>query len=118
LETASISCTQVREEYLNNGQKLASWFNRLEVAEILAESYQPWHKQGACVWFGGLSGGRQIDDRGGADRHVTILDGDMLLAHLSRSHGFDREDRDTDIHHIDLEEVDLSDYIDHHDTYS
>jgi len=33
--------TQVREEYLNNGRTLPSWFTRPEVAEILIETYPP-----------------------------------------------------------------------------
>ncbi len=55
-QTASISGTQVREDYLNNGKKLPPWFTRPEVAEILADSYPPRHKQGVCIWFTGLSG--------------------------------------------------------------
>jgi sulfate adenylyltransferase len=54
--TASISGTQVREEYLHNGKQLPDWFTRPEVAQILAESYPPLHQQGACIWFTGLSG--------------------------------------------------------------
>ena len=38
--TASISGTQVRDEYLNNGTMLPDWFTRPEVAEILAETYR------------------------------------------------------------------------------
>jgi len=54
--TASISGTDVRENYLEKGVPLPSWFTRKEVANILAESYPPRHKQGFCVWFTGLSG--------------------------------------------------------------
>ena len=56
VKTAAISGTQVRDEYLNNGRLLPAWFTRPEVAEILAESYPPRHKQGVCIWFTGLSG--------------------------------------------------------------
>ena len=38
-QTASISGTQVRENYLNNGKNLPDWFTRPEVAAILADSY-------------------------------------------------------------------------------
>jgi sulfate adenylyltransferase len=48
-----ISGTQVRNEYLNKGKKLPSWFTRPEVAEILAEYYPPKHKQGFCIWLTG-----------------------------------------------------------------
>jgi len=54
--TASNSGTQVREEYLNTGRTLPEWFTRPEVAEILADSYPPRHRQGVCIWFTGLSG--------------------------------------------------------------
>ena len=39
--TASISGTQVREQYLNNGEALPTWFTRPEVAEILVQTYPP-----------------------------------------------------------------------------
>ena len=46
VRTASISGTQVREEFLNAGQKLPGWFTRPEVAQILMDSYPPRHRQG------------------------------------------------------------------------
>ncbi len=102
--TASISGTQVREEYLNNGKKLPEWFTRPEVAEILAASYPPRHKQGVCVWFTGLSGSGKsttaevltvlLMELG---RHVTVLDGDVVRTHLSKGLGFSREDRNTNV---------------------
>ena len=106
-KTASISGTQVREEYLNNGVQLPSWFTRPEVAEILAETYPPRHKQGACIWFTGLSGSGKSTT---ADvltvlllengRQVTVLDGDVVRTHLSKGLGFSKEDRDTNIKRI------------------
>jgi sulfate adenylyltransferase len=105
--TASISGTQVREQYLNRGQSLPSWFTRPETAEILAETYPPRHRQGACVWFTGLSGAGKsttaevltmlLLERG---RQVTVLDGDVVRTHLSKGLGFSREDRDTNIRRI------------------
>ncbi|MCX7682497.1 MAG: bifunctional sulfate adenylyltransferase/adenylylsulfate kinase [Anaerolineae bacterium] len=107
VRTAAISGTQVRDEYLNNGKKLPSWFTRPEVAEILAESYPPRHKQGVCVWFTGLSGAGKsttaevltvlLQEHG---RQVTLLDGDVVRTHLSKGLGFSREDRDTNIRRI------------------
>jgi sulfate adenylyltransferase len=104
---ASISGTQVREDYLNAGRKLPEWFTRPEVAEILADSYPPRHKQGACVWFTGLSGAGKSTT---ADvltvlllehgRHVTVLDGDVVRTHLSKGLGFSKEDRDINIRRI------------------
>ncbi len=105
--TASISGTQVRDEYLNRGRTLPDWFTRPEVAEILAESYPPRHRQGVCVWFTGLSGAGKsttaeilttlLLERG---RQATVLDGDVVRTHLSKGLGFSKEDRDTNIRRI------------------
>lgn len=102
--TVSISGTQVREDYLGQGRALPSWFTRPEVAEILAESHPPKHRQGVCVWFTGLSGSGKsttaealiglLMERG---RQVTLLDGDVVRTHLSKGLGFSKEDRDTNI---------------------
>lgn len=53
---ASISGTQVCEEYLARGRPLPEWFTRPETAAILAQMHPPRHRQGFCVWFTGLSG--------------------------------------------------------------
>jgi sulfate adenylyltransferase len=105
--TASISGTQVRDEYLNRGRSLPPWFTRPETADILAETYPPRHKQGTCVWFTGLSGAGKsttaevlitlLLERG---RQVTLLDGDVVRTHLSKGLGFDKADRDTNIRRI------------------
>jgi sulfate adenylyltransferase len=105
--TASISGTQVREEYLNNGRPLPGWFTRPEVAEILAEAYPPRHRQGVCLWFTGLSGAGKsttaevltvlLLEHG---RQVTVLDGDVVRTHLSKGLGFSKDDRDVNIRRI------------------
>ena len=105
--TADISGTQVRDEYLNNGKKLPDWFTRPEVADILAETYPPRHKQGVCIWFTGLSGSGKsttaevltqlLLEHG---RQVTVLDGDVVRTHLSKGLGFSKEDRDVNIRRI------------------
>ena len=105
--TASISGTQVREEYLNNGKLLPDWFTRPEVAEILADSYPPRHRQGTCIWFTGLSGSGKsttaevltvlLMEHG---RQITELDGDVVRTNLSKGLGFSKEDRDTNIRRI------------------
>jgi len=104
---ASISGTQVREQYLNKGKPLPEWFTRPEVAEILAEKYPPRHRQGVCIWFTGLSGAGKstiaeiltvlLEEEG---RTVTLLDGDVVRTHLSKGLGFSKEDRDTNIRRI------------------
>jgi sulfate adenylyltransferase len=106
-KTASISGTQVRDEYLNVGVPLPSWFTRTEVAQILAETYPPKSKQGVCVWFTGLSGAGKsatsevlstlLMEHG---KHVTVLDGDVVRTNLSKGLGFSAEDRDTNIRRI------------------
>jgi sulfate adenylyltransferase len=104
---ASISGTQVRENYLNKGQLLPNWFTRPEVAEILADAYPARHRQGVCLWFTGLSGAGKSTT---ADvltvllmqhgRRVSVLDGDVVRTHLSKGLGFSKEDRDTNIRRI------------------
>jgi sulfate adenylyltransferase len=104
---ASISGTQVREEYLHNGHRLPGWFTRPEVAEILADSYPPRHKQGCCIWLTGLSGAGKsttaevltvlLQQHG---RQITILDGDVVRTHLSHGLGFSKADRDVNIRRI------------------
>jgi len=102
--TASISGSQVRDDYLRKGRDLPRWFTRPEVADILAEAYPPRHHQGVCVWLTGLSGSGKsttaqvltvlLQEQG---RKVTVLDGDVVRTHLSRGLGFSKEDRDTNI---------------------
>ncbi len=101
---ASLSGTEVRQEYLENGRALPEWFTRPEIAEILSESYPPTHKRGVCIWFTGLSGAGKsttaeiltglLQEYG---RQVTLLDGDVVRTHLSRGLGFSKEDRDLNI---------------------
>jgi sulfate adenylyltransferase len=101
---AKLSGTQVREDYLERGRALPGWFTRPEVADVLAESYPPRHKQGICIWFTGLSGAGKsttaeiltalLMERG---RQVTVLDGDVIRTHLSKGLGFSKEDRDANI---------------------
>lgn len=106
-KTASISGTAVRKQYLEPGTALPAWFTRPEIAEILAETYPPRHKQGVCVWFTGLSGAGKsstaevltelLQEQG---RQVTLLDGDVVRTHLSQGLGFSKEDRDLNIRRI------------------
>lgn len=106
-KTAAISGTQVREEYLNKGRLLPDWFTRPEVAEVLADSHPPRHRQGVCIWFTGLSGAGKSTTADiltvllqEAGRQITVLDGDVVRTHLSKGLGFSREDRDTNIRRI------------------
>ena len=106
-QTASLSGTQVREEYLNEGKLIPEWFTRPEVAQILSETHPPRYRQGVCIWFTGLSGSGKsttaevlialLPEHG---RQVTLLDGDVVRTHLSKGLGFSKEDRDTNIRRI------------------
>ena len=106
-ETASLSGTQVREQYLNAGKRIPEWFTRPEVAEILSETHPPRHRQGVCIWFTGFSGSGKsttaevlialLPEHG---RQVTLLDGDVVRTHLSKGLGFSKEDRDANIRRI------------------
>lgn len=103
----TISGTEVREEYLNQGKSLPEWFTRPEIAKILGEAYPPRHRQGVCVWFTGLSGAGKsttaeiltelLLEKG---RQVTVLDGDVVRTNLSKGLGFSKDDRDTNIRRI------------------
>ena len=107
VRTATISGTQVRDDYLNRGRSLPEWFTRPEVARILGEAYPPRLHQGVCVWFTGLSGSGKsttadvltalLLERG---RQATVLDGDVVRTMLSKGLGFSREDRDMNIRRI------------------
>jgi sulfate adenylyltransferase len=106
-QTASMSGTEVRENYLEQARALPEWFTRREVADILADTYRPAHKQGFCIWFTGLScAGKStiaeiltvlLQQHG---RQVTLLDGDVVRTHLSQGLGFSKEDRDLNIRRI------------------
>jgi sulfate adenylyltransferase len=104
---ASISGSQVRDQFLNKGRALPEWFTRPETSLILSETYPPRHRQGVCVWFTGLSGAGKsttsdvltvlLQEHG---RQVTVLDGDVVRTHLSKGLGFSKEDRDINIRRI------------------
>ena len=102
--TTQISGTQGREWYRNGNENLPVWFARPEVAELIAQTYPPRHKQGFCIWFTGLSAAGKsttaeilaalLQERG---RQVTVLDGDIVRTHLSSGLGFSKHDRDLNI---------------------
>ncbi len=104
---AAISGTKVREDFLQRGRPLPSWFSRPEVASILANAYPPRHRQGFCLWFTGLSGSGKsttadiltvlLLEKG---RQVTVLDGDVIRTHLSKGLSFSKEDREINIRRI------------------
>ena len=105
--TITLSGTEVRQTYLQQGRSLPDWFTRPEVSAILESSHPPRHRQGFCLWFTGLScSGKtttanivttKLMEHG---RQVTVLDGDVVRTHLSRGLNFSKEDRDTNVRRI------------------
>jgi sulfate adenylyltransferase len=103
-KTLSLSGTQVRDDYLDQGRELPTWFTRPEVARIMSQAYPPLHQRGVCLWFTGLSGsGKSTTSEVVAallaehGRQITMLDGDVVRTHLSKGLGFSKEDRDTNV---------------------
>lgn len=106
-KTASISGTQVREQYLHAGRQLPQWFTRPEVAAILSETYPPRFRQGICVWLTGLhNAGKSTTGSVLTSllleygRNVTLLDGDVVRTQFSEGLGYSKEDRDEHVRRI------------------
>lgn len=105
--TSTLSGTRVREDFLQHGRPLPTWFSRPEVASILANAHPARHRQGFCLWFTGLSSSGKSTT---ADivtimllelgRQVTVLDGDVIRTHLSKGLGFSKEDREINVRRI------------------
>ncbi len=107
VSAVTISGTEVKEKYLQEGQPLPHWFTRPEVAAILEQAYRPRHRQGFCLWFTGLSGAGKSTTANiltikllESGRQVTLLDGDVVRTHLSQGLGFSKDDRDINIRRI------------------
>lgn len=105
--TATLTATQVQEEYLARGVPLPEWFTRPAVAAILREAHPPRYRQGLTLWFTGLSGSGKstvahalVERLAEYGRHCSMLDGDEIRTHLSKGLGFSREDRDTNIRRV------------------
>lgn len=103
----TISGTQLRQA-LRDGQDIPEWFSFPEVVEELRKVYPPRTKQGFTLFFTGLSGaGKSTIANGVAvklmelqDRHVTLLDGDIIRAHLSSELGFSKEHRSLNVRRV------------------
>jgi sulfate adenylyltransferase len=106
-ETADISGTDVRDQYLAKGLKLPDWFSRPAVAEILNEANPPRFRQGITLWFTGLSGAGKstiahatVERLAEFGRNCSLLDGDEIRTHLSKGLSFSKEDRDANIRRV------------------
>ena len=96
----SLSGTDVRETYLQQGRPLPGWFIRPEVTAVLECSHPPRHRQGFCLWFTGLSCSGKTTTANIVTtklleygRQVTPLDGDVVRTHLSKGLDFSKEDQ-------------------------
>jgi sulfate adenylyltransferase len=105
--TITLSGTEVRDTYLQQGRSLPDWFTRPEVSAVLEGSHPPRHRQGFCLWFTGLSCAGKTTTANIVTtklleygRRVTLLDGDVVRTHLSRGLDFSKEDRDANIRRI------------------
>ncbi|MDX6612088.1 MAG: sulfate adenylyltransferase [Blastocatellia bacterium] len=106
-DAVSLSATNIRENYLQQGLPVPAWYMRPEVSSILAQTSPPRHQQGFCVWFTGLGAAGKSTTAEiltvkllETGRRVTVLDGDVVRTHLSKGLGFSKEDRDTNIRRI------------------
>ena len=102
-----ISGTELRAR-LTDGRDIPAWFSFPEVVAELRKTHPPRFRQGATVFFTGLSGSGKSTianalfvkflEMGG--RPVTLLDGDLVRKNLSSELGFSREHRDINIRRI------------------
>lgn len=100
----NISGTQLRK-LLREGKDIPEWFSFPEVVKELRKVYLPRQKQGFTIFFTGLSGSGKSTIANGLgvklmelqNRAVTVLDGDLLRAHLSSELGFSKEHRSINI---------------------
>jgi len=106
-DAISLSATNIRENYLQQGLPVPAWYMRPEVSSILAQTSPPRQQQGFCVWFTGLGAAGKSTTAEiltvkllEAGRRLTLLDGDVVRTHLSKGLGFSKEDRDTNIRRI------------------
>ncbi|MBI3573832.1 bifunctional sulfate adenylyltransferase/adenylylsulfate kinase [Candidatus Kaiserbacteria bacterium] len=103
----NISGTEFRK-MLREGGEVPEWFSFPEVVEELRRAVLKEKRRGAVVFFTGLSGAGKSTIAHVlyhkllevSDRPVTLLDGDVVRAHLSKGLGFSKEDRDTNIGRI------------------
>jgi sulfate adenylyltransferase len=107
VQIRSLSGTAVRDEYLDRGLPLPSWFTRPEIGQILQETFPPRHQQGVCIWFTGLSGAGKSTTAEiltamlpSFGRRVTLLDGDVVRTNLSAGLAFDKAGRDANVRRI------------------
>jgi len=90
---------------LEEGAEIPAWFSFPGIIDELRRAHPPRRRQGFTVFLTGLSGAgkstlarvlmARLLELG--DRHVTLLDGDIVRRRLSSELGFSREHRDLNI---------------------
>lgn len=106
-KTFSISGTQLRK-MLNDGTEIPEWFSFPEVITVLKKVYPPNSEKGFTLFFTGFSGsGKSTVANAIAiklmeiqDRSITMLDGDLIRAHLSSELGFSKEHRSLNVKRV------------------
>jgi sulfate adenylyltransferase len=101
---AAISGTELRER-LRENKDIPEWYSYPAVIKELRKAFPPRHKQGFTVFLTGLpSAGKStlanalaLKLRELTERHVTMLDGDIIRTHLSQGLGFSQADRELNI---------------------
>jgi sulfate adenylyltransferase len=95
---------------LQNREPIPEWFSFPTVLEELKKVYHPRYQQGFCIYFTGLpcSGkstlakavSARLEERESENRHVSILDADIVRLHLSRGLGYSKQDRSVNVQRI------------------
>ncbi len=106
-QTLSISGTELRGR-LTSRTNIPEWFSYAPVIAELQRSGRTSPHQGFTIFFTGLSGSGKttiasmlavhIEELTG--RPVTMLDGDLVRARLSKGLGFSREDRSANVRRV------------------
>ncbi len=105
--TLSISGTQLRK-MLREGSHIPEWFTYPEIIAELRKAYPLRTQQGITLFFTGLSAaGKSTIANALAvklmeiqDRPITLLDGDIIRANLSRELGFSKEHRSLNVRRV------------------
>ena len=106
-QTISLSGSAIRER-VRIGRNIPQWATFPEVLEELQKAYPSPDKQGFTIFLTGLSGAgkstiakilyaRFLEI---GDRHVSLLDGDIVRRHLSSELSFSKEHRDINVRRI------------------
>lgn len=104
-----ISGTEQRK-LLSQGKEIPEWFTYPNIVDELKKAYPLSIDQGFCVYFIGLSGcgkttmanilNQRLQEIVTNGRKITVLDGDVVRAYLSKGLGFSRSDRSVNVRRI------------------